>query len=121
MFMNGLPQLDSLHHIAVLTHNLKESLRWYRDHFRCEVVYEDDTWAMIQFANVQLALVVPEQHPPHLGFMVPNAERFGPMKTHRDGTQSTYIADPSGNVVEMLDEQYPGERSAVKAAGGVID
>jgi len=97
-------ELDALHHIAVTTHNLPESLRWYRERFRCRVVYEDDTWAMLQFDNVQLALVVPEQHPPHLGFAVPDAGRFGPLREHRDGTRSTYVADPAGNVVEMVDE-----------------
>lgn len=96
-------ELDSLHHIAVTTTNLPETLRWYREKFRCRVVYEDDSWAMLQFGNVQLALVVPQQHPPHLGFAVPDAARFGPLKDHRDGTRSTYVADPSGNVVEMLD------------------
>jgi catechol 2,3-dioxygenase-like lactoylglutathione lyase family enzyme len=98
-------ELDALHHIAVSTHNLPETLRWYREHFRCQVVYEDDTWAMLQFANVQLALVVPQQHPPHLGFAVPDAGRFGPLKEHRDGTRSTYVADPSGNVVEMIEAE----------------
>ena len=107
--MKTMAALDTLHHIAISTHNLRESLRWYRDHFRCEVLYEDDTWAMLQFGNVQLALVVPEQHPPHLGFVVPHAERFGPLKAHRDGTRSTYIADPSGNVVEMLNDETAEE------------
>lgn len=105
--MNTAPhsdlELDSLHHVAVSTTNLAATLRWYREHFRCRVLYEDDSWAMLQFGNVQLALVVPEQHPPHLGFAVPDAGRFGPLKEHRDGTRSTYVADPSGNVVEMLD------------------
>lgn len=106
--MKPAEPLDTLHHIAISTSNLKESLRWYREHFRCEVTYEDDTWAMLQFENVSLALVVPEQHPPHLGFMVPEAARFGPLKTHRDGTRSTYIADPAGNVVEMVDNVLAG-------------
>ncbi len=107
--MKSAEHLDSLHHIAISTSNLKESLRWYREHFRCEVTYEDDTWAMLRFDNVSLALVVSEQHPPHLGFMVPEASRFGPLKTHRDGTRSTYIADPAGNVVEMVDEVAAAE------------
>ncbi|MFM8893395.1 MAG: VOC family protein [Planctomycetia bacterium] len=34
--------------------------------------------------------------------MHPRAEEFGPLKGHRDGTRSCYVADPSGNPVEVL-------------------
>ena len=94
--------LDALHHVAISVKNIAQSVDWYRKHFRCEVTYQDDTWAMLRFANVQIALVIPEQHPPHLGFITPQAERYGELKRHRDGTRSIYIADPSGNAVEML-------------------
>ena len=59
-------------------------------------------WALLQFANTQLALVIPAQHPPHIGFTHPQAEAFGDLKLHRDGTRSCYVADPSGNPVEVL-------------------
>lgn len=48
------------------------------------------------------ALVIPEQHPPHIGFIHPKAEQFGRLKVHRDGTRSCYVADPAGNPVEVL-------------------
>lgn len=96
--------LDALHHVAISVESIAAAVQWYRDQFRCDVVYQDETWAMLQFANVQLALVVPGQHPPHLGFAIPDAERFGTLKTHRDGSRSVYTADPFGNVVEMVDE-----------------
>ena len=35
-------------------------MRWYRENFRCAVDYEDDTWALLDFANVKLALVLPD-------------------------------------------------------------
>lgn len=98
-------QLDSLHHIAISVENVPEAVKWYREHFRCEIAYEDDTWALLKFANVSLAIVIPDQHPPHLGFAVPNAEKYGELKPHRDGTRSVYTSDPFGNVVEMLDDQ----------------
>jgi hypothetical protein len=66
------------------------------------VTYQDATWAMLEFANTRLALVIPSQHPPHLGFVTPDAEKYGELKTHRDGTRSIYVADPAGNAVEFL-------------------
>lgn len=95
--------LDSLHHVAISVKNVAESVSWYRETFRCEISYQDETWALLTFGNVSLALVIPEQHPPHLGFVSPRAAEFGPLKTHRDGTRSCYISDPSGNAVELLD------------------
>jgi len=94
--------LDSLHHVAISVQNIAESVAWYTSHFHCKIAYQDATWALLTFANTQLALVIPEQHPPHLAFTHPDAAKFGPLKTHRDGTRSTYISDPSGNSVEIM-------------------
>jgi len=98
-------ELDSIHHVAISVSNIATAVDWYRATFRCEVEYQDDTWALLKFANASLALVIAEQHPPHLGFVTPKAESYGELKTHRDGTRSIYISDPSGNAVELLDPQ----------------
>src|SRR5688572_12368879 len=95
-------QLDAMHHVAISVNDVAEAVRWYQDRFRCEVAYQDPTWALLRFANMQLALVIPTQHPPHIAFERPDAERFGPLRAHRDGTRSTYIADSAGNPVEIL-------------------
>jgi catechol 2,3-dioxygenase-like lactoylglutathione lyase family enzyme len=94
--------LDSIHHVAVSVKDVKAAVEWYRKHFQCKVSYQDDTWAMLDFANVKMALVVPQQHPPHVAFVHPEAEKFGALKTHRDGTRSVYVRDPAGNPVEIL-------------------
>lgn len=94
--------LDSLHHVAISVSSISEAVTWYTTTFRCEIAYQDDTWALLKFANVSLALVIPEQHPPHLGFVTPRAREYGTLKRHRDGTESIYIADTSGNAVELL-------------------
>jgi catechol 2,3-dioxygenase-like lactoylglutathione lyase family enzyme len=94
--------LDAIHHVAVAVRDIGAAVEWYSRHFRCRVVYRDDTWAMLEFANVRMALVVPEQHPAHVAFVHPRAEEFGPLKPHRDGTRSVYVKDPSGNPVEIL-------------------
>jgi catechol 2,3-dioxygenase-like lactoylglutathione lyase family enzyme len=94
--------LDSIHHVAVEVKDVKAAVDWYRRNFQCKVSYQDDTWAMLDFANLKMALVIPSQHPAHVAFVHPEAETFGPLKPHRDGTRSVYVTDPSGNAVEIL-------------------
>ena len=91
-----------LHHVAISVNDVAAAVKWYAETFRCRVAYQDATWAMLEFENVRLALVIPEQHPPHVGFVHPHAERFGALKAHRDGTKSIYVADPAGNPVEIM-------------------
>ncbi len=96
--------LDRVHHLAISVSNIRESVEWYTARFKCNVSYQDDTWAMLDFANIQMALVTSSQHPPHISFACADAEKFGPLRPHRDGTRSTYITDPDGNSVEILAE-----------------
>ncbi|MFH5804845.1 VOC family protein [Alienimonas sp. DA493] len=98
----AVPTLDRLHHVAVEADDIETAVEWYQEHFSCRVAYQDDTWALLKFANVSLALVTPGQHPPHLGFVHPEAAKFGELKPHRDGTESLYLSDPHGNAVELL-------------------
>lgn len=95
--------LDALHHIAIAVTDIASAVDWYTGTFACEVSYQDESWAFLRFQNLQVALVIPEQHPPHIAFSKIDAERFGDLKTHRDGTRSCYLKDPSGNAVEILD------------------
>lgn len=103
--MTAPSPLDTLHHVAIQVQDIAESVRWYRETFRCEIAYQDETWALLKFSNTSLALVIPNQHPPHVGFTCPEASSFGELKTHRDGTRSIYISDPSGNAVELMDPE----------------
>lgn len=95
--------LDKLHHIAISVNDVGQAVEWYTSTFKCEVAYHDSTWALLKFGNLSLALVIPEQHPPHIAFTNDRAADFGPLKPHRDGTRSCYIQDPSGNAVELMD------------------
>ena len=83
--------LDSINHIAICVPNVEEAVKWYTDTFNCQIDYQDKTWAYLRFNNIQLALVVPDQHPPHVCFVTAKAEQFGQLKTHRDGTRSCYV------------------------------
>jgi catechol 2,3-dioxygenase-like lactoylglutathione lyase family enzyme len=93
--------LDTLHHAALRVKDVKEAVEWYTQRFRCEVEYQDKTWAILKFANVRLAFVLQEQHPPHIALLGDPAG-FGEPKVHRDGTSSVYLKDPDGNNVEIL-------------------
>ena len=95
---------NRIDHIAISVTNIKEAVDWYTRTFDCEIEYQDDTWAFLAFDNIKFALVIPDQHPPHIAFVRPDAEKYGPLKTHRDGTRSIYINDPSGNSIEILAE-----------------
>jgi catechol 2,3-dioxygenase-like lactoylglutathione lyase family enzyme len=95
-------KLDTLDHVAIPVQDVATAVAWYTETFRCTVKYQDPTWALLGFGNISLALVIPEQHPAHLGFVSPEAEKFGELKTHRDGTRSCYVSDPAGNAVEIL-------------------
>jgi len=91
--------------------DIAAAVAWYTANMKCTVKYQDATWAMLKFANTGIALVTPGQHPAHLGFVSDEAEKFGELKTHRDGTRSCYIYDPSGNAVEVLAaDSMPAER-----------
>lgn len=96
-------ELDELHHVALQVQDLNRAVSWYQEHFRCEVQWRDQTWALLRFANTSLALVMPGEHPPHLALSTQDATSFGPLSTHRDGTRSIYIHDSEGNVVECMD------------------
>ncbi len=95
--------MDRIHHVAVAVADITQAVDWYTQHFDCVVRYQDATWAELGFANLNLALVTPGQHPPHIGFARPDARTFGALTTHRDGSASVYVRDPSGNTLEILD------------------
>ena len=101
--------LDELHHVAIQVQDIERAVSWYRDTFRCEVSWKDETWALLKFANTSLALVLPGEHPPHLAFSMEGVELLGALEPHRDGTRSIYIEDSEGNTVECIDPQSLSE------------
>jgi|TARA_R110000796_G_scaffold167859_1_gene284768 catechol 2,3-dioxygenase-like lactoylglutathione lyase family enzyme len=95
-----------LHHVGITVKNIKRSVAWYTAKFNCRTEYISDTWAMLEFPNGgNLALVTNRQHPPHFCIETPDAELYGELVEHRDGTKTTYIKDPDDNVVELLLEE----------------
>ena len=96
-----LVKLDTMHHVAIRVSDIKATVDWYTKHFGCKVNYQDETWALVEFANIQLAFVLPQQHPPHIA-LLGDPSQYGEPKTHRDGTRSVYMKDPAGNNIEIL-------------------
>ncbi len=94
--------MDRLHHIAITVTDIAQAVAWYQNRFDIVVAYEDDSWALLRFEDCALALVLPDQHPPHLAVERADAASYGPLIPHRDGTASVYINDPWGNVIEIL-------------------
>lgn len=94
--------LDAIHHIAIHVANIEGSVKWYKNSFRCEVVREGPTFAELRFANVSLVLTLPSQDPAHIAFVRQDAETLGTLRPRIDGRRSTFVADPTGNPVEIL-------------------
>ena len=95
--------LEAIHHVAIAVKSISRAVQWYSHRFKCEVEYQDKTWALLKFRNIKVALVLPVEHPPHLAFESDEIEMYGTAKTHRDGTRSVYIKDSEGNDVEMIE------------------
>ncbi|MDA7704934.1 VOC family protein [Rickettsiales bacterium] len=102
-------KLDKIHHIAIKVDNIADAIKYYNENFEIEVLYQDETWGFLQFGNIKLALVLPGKHPPHLAFLRDNAEKYGELKLHRDGTSSIYLQDPFGNYLEYLKDPNESE------------
>ena len=90
-------------HIAVQVDNIYEACEWYYGHFGANVSYFDQSWALLEFNNVKLALVLPNQHQNHIAVEV-NPKKYPNLdfKQHRDGSSYHYLTDPWGNCVELI-------------------
>ena len=92
-------------HVALKSSNIAESIDWYSNMFDCKVLYQDETWGLVEVSDLRIAFVIPSQHPPHVCFDIGDAshdlneEKF---KKHRDGSSSIYVRDPDGNFIEFL-------------------
>ncbi|MEC8148453.1 MAG: VOC family protein [Pseudomonadota bacterium] len=95
-------KLDKMHHIAIQVSDIKKSVDWYKSKFACKVDYCDSSWALLRFANISMALVSKNEHPPHYAIERDSITEFGVATPHRDGTSSVYIEDLDGNTIEML-------------------
>jgi catechol 2,3-dioxygenase-like lactoylglutathione lyase family enzyme len=126
------PGIRGLRHLALKVTDLARSRKFYEELFGMKTVWEPDpenvylssgpdnlALHQIPAADVPRYKTAKDQLLDHLGFIMDStasvdrvlkqAERFGativkPARQHRDGSYSFYMADPDGNVVQVLHE-----------------
>lgn len=101
--------LDKVHHIAINVHDVDSAIQWYQTSFACELKERDTFGAILAFGNVELHLHLPSQHRPHLGFEKADAETFGKLRPQLGGIRSAFIADATGNPVELIQPEEQDE------------
>ena len=99
--------LDHLHHIAINVADLKAAVKWYQSSFNCEIIFEGRTEVQLQFANTILCLILPSQERPHVAFLRHDAHTIGELRPRNNGVESTFIADPTGNTIEIVSSLPP--------------
>lgn len=91
--------MESIDHIAIVVTNINHAVNWYTKNRDCEVIYQNESWADLQFENIKLALVLPHEHPAHIAFVDDSIENG---TKHRDGSESIYEHDTFGNIIERI-------------------
>ena len=95
--------MEKIDHIAIVVTNINHAVNWYTKNRDCKVNYQDESWAELQLENIKLALVLPQDHPPHIAFEDDSIEGT----KHRDGSESIYEHDTFGNIVEKIKYEKP--------------
>lgn len=98
-------------HIALVSTNIPKDIDSYRKLFsKIGILYQDQSWALIEAGGVKIALVTSGEHPSHLAFRVKSRESLEQMakehnstiKVHRDRSESFYTTDSSENAIEVV-------------------
>ena len=99
LWMREIRTMEKIDHIGIVVTNINHAVKWYTDKFDCKVNYQDNSWAELQFDNIKLALVLPQDHPAHIAFE--SDDLTNPTK-HRDGSESVYDHDTFRNIIEYI-------------------
>lgn len=100
-------------HVAQQVPDIAAALEWWSLTVPgARVLYQDDTWGLLEAGGAKLAFVMAEQHPNHLAFQVSGTEleRLAAshgveIAVHRDASRSFYLEAPGGSQVEVI--AYP--------------
>lgn len=94
--------MTKVDHIALVVDDPSLAAKWYEADFNAEILYSDETWALVQFENIKMAFVMKGQHPAHFAFEIEEFDKDDKVKKHRDGSNSVYKKDPWGNIYELI-------------------
>ena len=91
-------------HVAITVTNIERSIKWYKENLDVEVLYSDETWAIVKAGDTKIALMVGNKHKPHIAFRVKDMHAFDQSEIgiHRDGVIYIYKEDPDGNCIEWV-------------------
>ncbi|MGD9696930.1 MAG: VOC family protein [Thermoleophilia bacterium] len=103
-------------HVAQQVPDIAQAVEWQtRTIPGTRVLYQDETWALVESGGARLAFVLPGQHPSHLAYRVDDAEleRIAAehgvaIATHRDASRSIYLRGPGALETEII--SYPEGR-----------
>lgn len=98
-----LDEKSEIDHVAILVADLEQSIHWYTTSFGCELIHRGKTLAIISFRNVKLVLSLPSEQRPHIAISKDNASEFGEIMEQSDLCTSTFISDPTGNLIELVE------------------
>lgn len=102
-------------HIAHQVPDIAEAVSWQQELIPgTRVIYQDDTWALVESGGAKLAFVMPDQHPNHIAYRVDDATleemaaaRGAEIALHRDKTRSIYVHGPGALCIEVI--SYPAD------------
>ena len=69
------------------------------------IKFKDDTWSLLEFQNINLALVTQEEHPNHFAVVDERLSKNKKMKYHRDGIGYIYSQDIDNNFIEIINRK----------------
>ena len=49
-----MEKLDIIDHIAIQVNDIKKSVEFYTNRFKCKVLYQDESWGFLEFENTKV-------------------------------------------------------------------
>ena len=103
--MDHKKPLSFIDHLAIVVDNISKAVGYYCLHFNCKVKYQDSSWALLSFSNINLALVTKDEHPNHFAIVDKKINKNKDIQFHRDGIGYLYIQYPDSNYIDLIDRK----------------
>ena len=100
--INKKNTLSLIDHLAIVVNDVSKSVEYYSKNYVCNVKFKDVTWSLLEFQNINLALVTQEEHPNHFAIVDENLSKSNNMEYHRDGIGYIYSQDLDNNFIEII-------------------